>query len=671
MPAWAEIGDIRVLSWIKHGYRIPFASMPPRSLKPQPFRLPGNPEKRRLLLAEIGALLSKKALVKVPASQLHRPAFYSLLFLVKKATGGYRPVIDVSRLNKFVVCPHFKMETAWSVRQAVRPGDWSFSIDLSDAYLHVPMRRQSQDFLRLALTSRVVYRFTVLPFGLCTAPLVFTRIATAVAQLLRRRGLRVHVYLDDWIFLSQDRRALEVAQPEILSLIRGLGFLVNEKKSQLQVCQRFQYLGLHFDTLLSTVRPADHLIDRVLASAKILFPPASISPRSLMRIIGVLGSVADFVHLGRLRRRPVQFWLRHRWSQRDADLDCLLPVNLDLIAALRQWLDRDWLLRGVPLVSPPTTQTICSDASLVGWGSSLGGHMLSGTWSHAEKHLHINVLELRAVLLALEGFAHLISGQSVLLLADNTTSVSYLRKQGGLRSFDLYDLTRQVYHLTERLGVNLVVRHIPSKRNVLADALSRSRPLATEWRLNPRVFQLLQSLVPLSIDLFATRLNNQLPVFVCPFPDPEAVDTDALSIQWTFQNVMYAFPPPVLLPAVLSKIRLDQVPLVLVIAPLAPRQAWSVDILELSITNALRLPLVPRMLTQAHWSHEDPVILHLHAWMLSGAPYLGLAILRRSSPDWLRVADPPLRLSTTVSGGSTQIGANRLGPLYSIPLDLN
>ena len=96
----------------------------------------------------------------------------------------------------------------------------------------------------------------------------------------------------------------------------------------------------------------------------------------------------------------------------------------------------------------------------------------------------------------------------------------------------------------------------------MADVLSHVRPLATEWRLNPSVFQLLHSLVPLSIDLFANQLNYQFFMFVCPFPDLEAVDTDALSIPWTFQNLMYAFSPPVLLPAVLSKIRLDQVPLV-------------------------------------------------------------------------------------------------------------
>ena len=47
------------------------------------------------------------------------PGFYSRLFLVEKATGGWRPVIDLSPLNGFVRQTPFKMETAISVLPSV------------------------------------------------------------------------------------------------------------------------------------------------------------------------------------------------------------------------------------------------------------------------------------------------------------------------------------------------------------------------------------------------------------------------------------------------------------------------------------------------------------------------------------------------------------------------
>ena len=62
------------------------------------------------------------------------PGFYSRLFLVEKATGGWRPVIDLSPLNKFIPLTSFKMETVATVLASIRIGDFLASIDLRDAY---------------------------------------------------------------------------------------------------------------------------------------------------------------------------------------------------------------------------------------------------------------------------------------------------------------------------------------------------------------------------------------------------------------------------------------------------------------------------------------------------------------------------------------------------------
>ena len=324
------------------------------------------------MLLEIDALLAKGAIMRVPTEELNDPAYYSLLFLVPKATGGFRPVLDISRLNKYVDCPHFLMETVRSVRSQVRQGDWACSIDLTDAYLHVPLHRSSRKFLRIALSSSTVYCFTVLPFGLNTAPLVFTRIATAVASFLRLKGIRVHIYLDDWLLLAQDRSVLRGQILVTLRFLETLGFLVNEGKSRLTPSQEFQYLGLQFDTSLSRVRPADHLVVKTVTLGRSVSLELKLSPRILMRMIGLLSSIADFVHLGRLNLRPVQHWLRRRWCQRDGELDVRLHATPDLVLALRSWMDQEWLLRGVPLLNPVPTVYLLTDASLFGWGAHLG-----------------------------------------------------------------------------------------------------------------------------------------------------------------------------------------------------------------------------------------------------------------------------------------------------------
>ena len=76
------------------------------------------------------------------------PGFYSRLFLVEKATGGWRPVIDLSPLNRFIRLTPFKMETVASVLASIREDDFMASIDLRDAYFQIPIHRLSRKWLR-------------------------------------------------------------------------------------------------------------------------------------------------------------------------------------------------------------------------------------------------------------------------------------------------------------------------------------------------------------------------------------------------------------------------------------------------------------------------------------------------------------------------------------------
>ena len=88
--------------------------------------------------------------------------FYSRLFLVPKPHRRCRPVIDLSRLNTFLLVERFKMETPESIRACLIPSKWVSWIDLSDAYLHITIHPNSRKYLRFCHKSQV-FRFTSLP----------------------------------------------------------------------------------------------------------------------------------------------------------------------------------------------------------------------------------------------------------------------------------------------------------------------------------------------------------------------------------------------------------------------------------------------------------------------------------------------------------------------------
>ena len=81
-------------------------------------------------------------------SQFTTRGYYTKLFLVPKPMKRWRPVIDLSFLNSHLHVRTFKMETAESIRKSIRKGEWVTSIDLTDAYFHVPVHPQSQKYLR-------------------------------------------------------------------------------------------------------------------------------------------------------------------------------------------------------------------------------------------------------------------------------------------------------------------------------------------------------------------------------------------------------------------------------------------------------------------------------------------------------------------------------------------
>ena len=69
-------------------------------------------------------LLDKRAIEEIPRST---PGFYSRIFLARKKSGDWRPVIDLSALNRFLRSPHFRMETSALIMRLLQPGHWTFT----------------------------------------------------------------------------------------------------------------------------------------------------------------------------------------------------------------------------------------------------------------------------------------------------------------------------------------------------------------------------------------------------------------------------------------------------------------------------------------------------------------------------------------------------------------
>ena len=252
---WQAIGaEPWVVTVLRDGYRVPFTdSPPPLSLTPVSFPTyrAGSP-RAQALRQEVEVMLAKRAL---EIARDPGPGFYSRLFLVEKASGGWRPMIDLSHLNEFVQLTPFKMETVAIVLLSVREGDFLASLDLKDSYFQIPIHPSSRKLLRFT-SEGTVYQFRALCFGLSTAPQVFTRVFAAVSAWAHSNGIRLLHYLDDWLVLSSSEREAKQAVQSHLSLCRTLGIVINEKKSDPVPSQTAKYLGMTIDTEAGKVFPS-------------------------------------------------------------------------------------------------------------------------------------------------------------------------------------------------------------------------------------------------------------------------------------------------------------------------------------------------------------------------------------------------------------------------------
>ncbi|XP_038046795.1 uncharacterized protein LOC119721003 [Patiria miniata] len=641
---WSHVtSDTWVLQTISTGYRLEFTSNPPLQPPRRPTPVPSDSARRVALEKEIISLIDKNAIILLPTGSTL--GVTSTFFLAPKKSGDWRPIINLRPLNSYIKPKHFRMETLSTVLQSLKRNWWATSIDLKDAYLHVPIHADHQKFLQF-LYQGSGYQFRCLPFGLSTAPRVFTRIAKAVAAFLRQKQIHIFLYLDDWLIVGPTFQDTVDALRQTVQLTLNLGFIINVEKSSLIPTQQPTYLGAVLDMTTGRAMPSGERCQTLWDCIGIFRSSPILPAKSWLRLLGLMASLVDLVPWCRMHMRPLQLHLLYHFRPRKDPISKMVPVTPLIIDKLRWWLAPNNLLCGVVFPRPSPAAILTTDASTLGWGAHMDYLSRAGTWSMKESLLHINHLELLAVDKALRSLESEVLNKLVLVKSDNSTVVSYINRQGGTHSPSLCLATWELLSWCIPRQISLQATHLAGKKNILADALSRGRVSPTEWSLRPPVVKhIFNVLGTPHVDLFASHLNNQLPTFCTRHTHPLAWKVDALSFDWSGMHA-YAFPPISLIQRVLTKIE-TELSRVVLIAPFWPRQPWFPRLLDLLVHSPLILPNRPDLLSQpgSHILHPDPSTLHLCAWMLSKSPSDQRDFRRKLRPWQPRAdGDPPEEL---------------------------
>ena len=289
--------DRYVRSIVRDGYRVELISAPPLSPVPIPMKLFRDTEQSNALLREIMSLLDKGAIEELDPRSLS-PGCYSRLFLVPKTDGSHRPVFDLKSLNQFVHKEKFKMTTPRTVTNAMHKGDWAVSIDLKDAYFHVPIHVRSRRLLRFAIATNDglrVFEFRALPFGLTSAPRVFTKVILPLGHHAHLHAVCLLQYLDDWLLRSPNKSLLARQTSWLLDIIRRVGFVVNVAKSQLTPTQRLIHIGVEYHLDLGLMFPPMTRVQKFEDKISTLMSVPITTAYFFLSLLGLLSSATDAI----------------------------------------------------------------------------------------------------------------------------------------------------------------------------------------------------------------------------------------------------------------------------------------------------------------------------------------------------------------------------------------
>jgi hypothetical protein len=326
-----------------------------------------------------------------------------------------------------------------------------------------------------------VYGCPVWPGGCTTG--FYSGFQTVIAHLYIL-SVQAHFYLDESLLKEFDSEILSRHTCLFIKLLLDLGFLISWIKSQILPSQDFLFLGEHYRTDLGLMFSQEEQFQSLCQKFLIFSNSPSFTARQFSQLLRFLNSLADVVPLGRLHIRTLHFFLQEHWDSASQVWEALVPILPVLLPHLDWWTRRENALTGVALLHSVPSLPLYTDSSLQGWGAFLEGKSVSGMWSLVQQQEHINLLEMRAVILALQHFTTLLVSKTVVLATNNTKVVAYLQNQGRTCCHTLFLLCKEILLLCLLSHIHLVVRHIPWTFNVLADCLSRfHNPVNIEWEL--------------------------------------------------------------------------------------------------------------------------------------------------------------------------------------------
>ena len=397
--------------------------------------------------------------------------------------GRWRLIVDLSHppdhsVNDGVypnLCSlgYASIDQAASVVLRLGQGTELAKLDVANAYRIVPVHPDDRWLLGMKWQGEV-YVDSTLPFGLRSAPKIFTAIADGLQWILQQQGScdLLH-YLDDFLFMGAPgtkrcQETLNLAQDTCNRLGVPLAYHKLEGPATQLV-----FLGIVLDTHKLELRLPEEKLARLAETITQWERKKSCQKKELLSLIGQLQHATRIVKQGRtFMRRMVNL------ASTASELTHHIRLRSSFKSDLQWWAMflADW--NGISMMSSlgrcTPTVVLTSDASGT-WGCGAftsSGQWLQREWRGVWEDAHITAKELLPIVLACALWGRQWQGSTVKCFCDNAAVVAIIRSGWSKHELSMH-LMRALSMYMAKYRIWLVAEHLPGEKNLAADALSR------------------------------------------------------------------------------------------------------------------------------------------------------------------------------------------------------
>ena len=488
-PEWVAA----LLTGMRQGFRIGMQETP--ACRASSHNTPSAQEHRVVVDQYIRAQLEKGYMAgPFSHSECAQVITSSVAVVPKKTAGKWRVIVDMSRPRGASVNDNIRRELTHiafsSVEDAAHlmhylgPNTLLAKMDISEAYRLIPIHPEDRVFLGVQWEDSI-YIDCQLPFGLASAPAIFSALSEALEWVLRKRGVRAVIhYMDDFLLMgapgtSECGQALATT----IATCEELGVPLAEDKTEGPVTE-ISFLGIQLNAReMLTSLPPDKLA-KLRAMVKELAGARVVRDRQqLESLVGHLVHAATVFPLGKA-------FLNALFVTKTAIKPGQVGrLNLAARSELAWW---DLLLEHWPgssvyqflLLKHPDRHIFTDAAGSWGCGAWSAPHWFHVQWSSEWGLQTIALKELLPVVIAVAIWGDTYRGCVILCHCDNAAVVSQVNRLHA-RDPQASHMLRCLAYLQALYDCRLRAVHLAGSANTGADHLSHNR-VASFHRLHPQ-----------------------------------------------------------------------------------------------------------------------------------------------------------------------------------------